>query len=205
VGGRHKGPSAAGDRFKLYFEVPEGGGEPLLPPHLPSEPAPRLSDRRLQLRMYGYEPTSGAHERYYRVAHGMSHHLYHLLRQAGLECRTRELLDLIQEAYGHPLDDKIPGGSVGFSYAHGPGRPVVFTLFLFARALWGGDRRILRRLATLAAARGWDLGAYSQAAAPLAARDVYQTYHGLLGFVVAPDRPIQVTIGLRPPPLGEQP
>ena len=202
VGGRHTGLSAASDRFKLYLEVPESKGRLPFPPSLP-KPVPHLSDRQLQLRIYGYEPTTGTHECYYRVVHMMSYHVYHLLRQVELGHRTRELLNLIQEAYSRPLRDKLPGGSAGLSFSYGPGRPVVFTLFLFARALWGGDCHILQRLTTLAAARSWKLGAYRQAAAPLAARNVYQTYHGLLGFVVASDAPIQVTIGLRPPPLRE--
>ena len=205
VGARHHGSTAEGDRFKLYLELPDGGAVSSLPSQLLSCPIPRLSDRRVQDRLYGYEPASGRHELYCRVPHAMTYHLYHLLCQVELEHRTHELVELIEEAYNHHLDDKIPGGSVGFSYAPGPERSIIFTLFLFARALWGGDRRILQRLTALAGAQGWDLGVYDTAAAPLRARDVYQTYHGLVGFVLAPDQPIQVTIGLRPPPVNDAP
>jgi hypothetical protein len=204
VGGRHEGASASNDRFKLYVEVPEGRSALPLPLPMCQIPIPQLSDRRVHLRMVGYEPATGTHEIYYRVARAMSYHVYHLLRQAGLDHQTTDLLDVIGQAYSRPLHDEIPGGAAGCSYTLAPGRPAVLTLFLFARALWGGDRRILCSLRALAAARGWELGAYQQVAAPLAARDLYQTYHGMVGFVVAPQRPIQLTIGLRPPPTRKE-
>jgi hypothetical protein len=203
VGGRHEGDSSASDRFKIYLEIADGERMPVLPPPLITEPQPYLANRKLKLRIYGYEPTSYTHERYYRIEQCMTYHVYHLLNQIGLAHRTQDLLALIETANGRALNGKIPGGSVGFSFSQKPGQPVVFTLFLFARSVWGGDRSILQGLSELADTQNWDLGLYPEIAAPLVSRNIYNTYHGLFGLVVTPNLPIQATIGLRPPPVEE--
>jgi hypothetical protein len=99
------------------------------------------------------------------------------------------------------VDERIPGGSVGFSYAVAPGEPTAFTLFLFTRLLWGGDGRIRQRFYERLQSVGLDPSPYWQVTAPLAERDIYQTYHGLLGFTLATLAPIQLSLGVRPPPL----
>lgn len=198
IGGRHEDAATTRDRFKLYVQAAPGARPEV---ELASDPQPILHDREIELRLYAYEPASDVHERYFRVRRLHPHHLRPLLRCAGLAHRTDELVELIRRSYGHPIDDAIPGGSVGFSLAGPIGGPTVFTLYVFARALWGGDRRIRRALAELAAARGWELSAYQQASAPLADRDVHSTYHAMTGFVIDADGSIDVTVGLRPPPL----
>jgi hypothetical protein len=196
IGGRH-GSASRADRPKVYAEVAADRAAPV-----PVDgPSPALMDRSVDLRMYGYDPAVDRHELYYRVRSMMPHHLRTVMDQAGLGSRAQELLDLLRQARGASIAERIPGGSVGFSFGMRPGGPVVVTLYLFARSLWGGDRRIRRGLLVLARDRGWALGAYEDLSAPLDARDVRQTYHGLIGFTTAPDRPIEVGIGLRPPPV----
>jgi len=205
IGGRHHVVSQS-DRFKLYVEVPASsapGQGSLIAAHL--NPQPRLPERELQLRMLGLEPTTGRVEFYYRVHSLQSATLSHLLYPAGLRSRADELLDFVERAYGHSLrvvGARIPGGSVGFSYSVSPddGR-VAFTLFLFTRLLWGGDARIRPRFRERLETAGLDSAPYWQVTAALDTRDVYQTYHGLIGFVVASDAPIQISLGVRPPPM----
>lgn len=211
VGGRHVvdhggNRHAAEDRFKLYAEVPESSLESHLPfisnyLNLPS----RLIGRPVQLRMVGHEPATGRIEFYFRIRHLEAGALPLLLKPTGLQRRAGELVDFIEQAYGHPLTERIPGGSVGFSYGFIPGsETIVFTLFLFTRLLWGGDARIRSRFCERIQAAGQDPTAYWRFSAPLAERDVYQTYHGLMGMALAPEAPIQLTLGVRPPPLPDR-
>jgi hypothetical protein len=199
VGGRHADDEAAPDRFKLYVQA-VAGAEP--GPALARVPAPVLEAREVQLRLYGYEPGRNVHERYFHAPGLRRYEVRPLLRSAGLEHRTQELVELVSHCCGRPIGERIPGGSVGFSLAGPLEQPAaVFTLFVFARALWGGDRRIRLALARLALERGWALDTYQRASEPLAGRDVYATYHGMAGFVVEGEKPIDVAIGLRPPPV----
>lgn len=190
------------DHFKLYVEIPlvnQQIYQDLICAHL--YPSPLLPGRELALRMLAIEPTNGRMEFYFRVRHLQTLALGHLLHPAGLRQRRDELLEFIQQAYGHSLDERIPGGSVGFSYAVTPGEPTAFTLFLFIRLLWSGDGRIRRRFCEYLQSAGLDPAPYSHVTAPLAERDIYQTYHGLLGFTFAAMAPIQLSLGVRPPPL----
>jgi hypothetical protein len=155
--------------------------------------------------MLAVEPASGRLEFYLRYRSLAPGTLPLLLQPAGLSAHTEELLDLIQQIYAHPLTERIPGGSVGFSYALLPGQPgVTFTLYLFTRLLWGGDARIRLRFAERLQAAGLDPTTYLQLTSPLAGRDVYQTYHGLLGFVVSARSPLRLSLGLRPPPCANE-
>lgn len=197
IGVRHDEDPALPDRLKVYVRVaperkPETG--------LVCDPAPALDEREVQLRLYGYEPGADVHERYFRVRRPRAHHLNVVMRQAGVGHRAAELVDLLGRAYGHPLDGAIPGGSAGFSLAGHPAGPPVFTLFVFARALWGGDARIRLGVARIADESGRRMRGYERASAPLAGRDVHATHHGMAAFVVHADDPIHLAVGLRPPP-----
>jgi hypothetical protein len=207
VGGRHvvapgNNRHAPADCFKLYVEMPESSLESHLPfittyLNLPS----RMIGRPVQLRMVGLEPTTGRIEFYFRIRHLQAGALPLLLQSAGLQQRAGELTDFIEQAYGHPLTERIPGGSVGFSYSLIPGSETIgFTLFLFTRLLWGGDVRIRSRFGERLQEVGQDPSAYWRFSAPLAKRDVYETYHGLLGLTMGPHTPIHLTLGVRPPP-----
>jgi hypothetical protein len=187
IGLRH-GPG--GDRLKLY--VPTPGAQ--------LGATPELSGRTVQARMVSFEPSTGVFERYFRVPRLQEPHLLELLRGVGLGHRAAELAAIVREAYGRALDRGLPGPTAGFSVAVADGAPATFTLYLFARSLWGGDRWIRLGLLELARARGWDLGAYAEASRT--ERDRHATYHSMLGFVVHADAPIQAAIGLRPPPCG---
>jgi hypothetical protein len=207
IGGRH---SAGGDRFKLYCEVP-GDDAPFDAQHpgfawlsASQAPLPRLPDRAVHLRMIGYEPATQRLESYFRVAHLATYHLPNLMQPLGLVAEASRLTEFIEGAYGYRLREKIPGGSVGFSYSLGPGGQGVFTLFLFARALWGGDANIRAKMSFHAQQLGWNPDAYLAITAPLAQRNVYQTYHGMIGLTVLPEKPIQMTIGLRPPSTADE-
>jgi hypothetical protein len=163
---------------------------------------PRLYQGAAQLTMIATEPAVGRIELYLRTRELELVTLPLLLEAAGLRSRAGEVIDFIEEAYDHRLAGRIPGGSAGFSYALIPGScEVVFTLYLFTRMLWGGDARIRRCFTERLRTAGQDPAAYRELTAPLAERDVYHTYHGLLGFTLAPAAPIHLSLGVRPPPV----
>jgi hypothetical protein len=202
VGVRHSVKSLS-DRFKLYVEIPASVPLPknlLVAAHL--NPPLRLPERAVQLRMLGLDAETGQEEYYYRVNDLSSIMLPQLLVPAGLRARADELLNFVELAYGHSLrepDARIPGESVGFSYAVSPeGNPVAFTLFLFTHLIWGGDMHIRERFCERLQSAGLDSQPYWHITAPLAECDRYQTYHSLLGFVLAGDAPIHLSLGLRP-------
>jgi len=210
VGGRHPVhdaglPQSTRDRFKLYGEVPENG----LESHRPFINAflnfpQRLYQGAAQLTMIATEPSTGRIELYLRTRQLELVTLPLLLEAAGLRSSAGELVGYIEEAYDHRLEGRIPGGSAGFSYAFIPGSSeVVFTLYLFTRMLWGGDARIRRRFSERLRTGGQNPADYLELTSPLAERDVYQTYHGLLGFSAASAAPIQLSLGVRPPPIQD--
>lgn len=193
VGGRH---ADAGDRFKLYVEMPDGPtAEVAL--SLLGLPRPRLPGAPARTRMLGLGPGAGRAEIYYR-AEAPTQSLPRLLEPAGEPDAAQRMSALIEEAWGHRLRDRLPGGSVGVSYATaGPGTPTIVTLFLFARALWGGDARIRVRMLERLAAHGVSPVPYEIATRPLSNAHTAQTRHGMIGITLSPGR-VDWSTGLRP-------
>ena len=138
-------------------------------------PAPALGRPvpgcRLAPQICGYEPATDRHELYLSAERLQPHHLRLIMERVGLAKRADELLEIVCESYGHPIDERLPGAAVGLSVAGQPGGPITLTLFLYARALWGGDRRIRFALARLATSRGrptpWALWRHATAPRPL--------------------------------------
>lgn len=180
--------SSEGHALKLYVEVPEAQRTTLPTPHF------TLPDRSIVMRMLAY--SSGGVESYVRVPSLEPRHLPAILAPAGLEDRAGELLEFLREAYGCRIGARVPGPSVGVSFTGTVSAPRV-TVYLFARSLWGSDARIRRQFVRIASAYGWNPDTYLQVTAPIAARDSWQTYHGLFGVTL--DRStMSFAIGVRP-------
>src|SRR5262249_41263513 len=135
VGARF-GADPSRDRLKLYVEIAPG---------VKLTDGPGFGDLAVEARIDAVEPASGRRERYYRGRGVKPHHLARLLDGVGLRDRFGELRECLEHAYGRPIDRSLPGGSAGWSIARAPGQPPALTVFLFARALWGGDLRIVAR------------------------------------------------------------
>jgi hypothetical protein len=196
VGGRH---SATHDNYKLYVEVPLQTTS-FIEQTLGTLkiPQPQLSDRLVPLRMIGYNLASQQFEAYFRVTDATTYHLKTLMAHCGLGDRTQELLGLLEESYGYPLRDKLPGGSIGISYTFSSkGALPVFSLFLFARVLWGGDATIRRKFSQLTSQQGWDSSIYQQITQPLGDRNFCTTHHGMVGFTVSSEGAIVPSLGVR--------
>jgi hypothetical protein len=177
---------------KLYAEVPPGGKHASL-----GALGPALTDRIVVPRMLAYSPATLAFEAYFRVSSLEPRHLPAVLAPAGMEAHASWLADLVQDTYGHAVRGRLPGPSVGVSYIAGPARARC-TLHFYARALWGSDARIRRGWSRLARGLGWDDQAYLRVTRPLAARESWRTFHGLVGISLEEPPRIAVSIGVRP-------
>lgn len=197
VGGRH---GVKGDSFKLYVEVPLGKVEDyqsLL--KILGFSYPKLADRAVYVRMIGYNLSSKFLEIYFRLPYIEDYHLKRLLAPCGLTERASELWHFLEEIYGYSLSNKLPGSSVGISYSiHPNGTLPIFTLFLFANIFWGSDASICRKFTALAKKYNWDIDLYLNVTKGIATRKTWQTYHGILGFVMLPDSSITISLGVRP-------
>jgi hypothetical protein len=180
-----------GMALKLYAEVPPGGQTAGL------YPAPRLSDRTVVPQILAYTPATQEFESYFRVASLEPRHLPAVLAPAGIETQSQWLVGFVEEAYGYVVRGRLPGPSVGISYAAGPTRRRV-TLHFYARAIWGSDARIRRGFSRVASACAWDERAYLHVTAPIAARESWKTFHGLFGITLEQSQPISLSIGVRP-------
>lgn len=161
-----------GVAYKIYAEAPPHAcaGAPLAMEAPPSA----------ILRVLAYAPGSGEAEHYFRVATPDSEGLCALLRIASLEHCAPWLWEFVESAAGRSFAARLPGTSVGISYAGPPARRKA-TLFLYAGALWGADADIRIGFARVADALGWDAARYLRITAPLCANLSWRTRHGMLG------------------------
>jgi hypothetical protein len=198
IGGRH---GASGDRYKLYAEVPQAArlrAASLLGGILGE--GPLLESRATQFRMIGCEPVQQRVEFYFQVAELETWELARLLGRAHLSSRQTDLLTLLEELNGRSAQSKIPGANLGFSYSFAlDGGPLVFSLFTYARSIFGSDMSIRRNLLKLGKNRGWNLRTYEKLSEPLIHRTGPKTRHGLLAFIVPPAGSLSLHIGIRPP------
>jgi hypothetical protein len=181
---------AARPAAKLYLEVPEAVSANALGLRMP-----QLARSNVCLRMLGY--SSAGEEYYLRIPSLQREELAAVLNPAGLSDRAAPTLDMLEQLYGHRLDGRLPGPSVGVSYTVSASAPKV-ALYFFAHSLWGSDRRIRENFLAL----GGDLwkarAGYARATSPFMAREDWRTGHGLLAMVLQRDAPPRFAIGFRP-------
>ena len=197
IGGRH---DHFGDRFKVYVEVPRTGmreAQDLVRATIAHQPLPNLSNP--EFRLIGYEPGEKRFECYFQIDRLETWELERLMGQAGLAERKTSLLNLLAESYHRPVQSTIPDENLGFSFSYSlAGGPTVFSFFTYARSVFGSDANIRLRLLELGKEKGWNFQTYEQLTAPLAHRTNWKTRHGLICFVVPPDGPLFLQIGIRP-------
>lgn len=181
-----------GTAFKLYAEVPAGVDTKSF-----GLPSPILPGQPVMPCMIGYTPGPHVFESYLRVPSFEPGSLAAALAPAGLDARVPWLLDFIQQSYGHALRGRLPGPSVGVSYAQGPAQLRV-TLYFYARSLWGSDARIRRGFCRAAGPSGWNLQAYLDVTRPIAERESWQCFNGLFGIALDGSAPASLSIGVRP-------
>jgi hypothetical protein len=188
-GGFHDGVA---NRRKIYIEA------------TPSEraatraaPTIRGLPSGASLRFVGTTKGSNDREYYFRRDNLTIAEVGRLMCGAELrECAT-PLLDAIAKTLPWPTRDRLLRADAGFSVV--PGRAV--SVFTYARRVWGSDASIRRAMLRLAEQRGWDVDLYDEVTRPLQNADGYLTHHGVLAWIAAPERPIELRISVRPPPV----
>lgn len=200
IGVRH---GAAGDRYKLYAEFPPPAAaraDAWATALLGSAPVLTGAGRNARPALAGIELATGALEVYYRIEHLHPREIATLMARAGMAGRASELLQMLDATQPVPIRHALPGATWGCSYAAAPGGRITFSLYTFARTLFGPDGRIRAGLLAMGRRHGWDLSLYERISGPLAGTRGIACHHGIVGLVVPPDAPPAVWIGLAPPP-----
>jgi hypothetical protein len=172
---------------KLYAEVPAGASWRARSVDLGAQEAPP--------RIVAYLPASGTFEVYTRVRRAHPGEIPALLAAGGAEHHAAHVHDYIEELQGRRLRDRLPG-PVGVSYEWPRGERV--TLHFYARALWGPDAAIRREFSRAMRALRWDDAPYLRATEPIAERNDWRTYHGLVGVTLDGAGAVSLGIGIRP-------
>lgn len=199
VGGRH---SALADSYKLYVEIPaeaheqaDAFGTALLA----SAPLLTGPGRNARPTLAGIDLASGRQELYYRIDHLHPLEIGILLSRADNAARAPEVLAMLSAAQAAPIRHALPGATWGFSYAPEAGGGITFSLYTFARTLFGPDGAIRAALLAMGARHGWNLAVYEQLSRPLAGVRRLPCHHGVVGITVPPEGPPALWIGLAPP------
>lgn len=179
---------------KLYLEIPleahwQDWEQGLL------DAAAVLPERRVRLSMLGLDPHSGKIELYYRCAPLFANELNTLMRRVGLPERAPEVSAWIRTLIQRTARFELPSHDMGFSYALQPGeggiaKAQAFTWYSTSEALLGPPDRA-RRALLRGAGTDADAGliGYGQFTSSVA----NAPEHGLVGAVIAPNLPMQMT------------
>ncbi|NEP26035.1 hypothetical protein [Moorena sp. SIO3I6] len=200
IGGRHNEMS---DRYKLYLEVPESAAKAAEKFATELLDRPRaLPNRQQRIEMIGVDPYANRIEVYARIEHMMTHEISALLWRADLMSRQGELVALLSESYPFSISRELPGSVFGFSYSvptQGNG-PIAFTLYTYARTMFGNDGNSRKKILELGRRKGWDFSFYDRLTEPLATqKDGVTTSHTMFGVTVVGDAPLGINFGVNPP------
>jgi hypothetical protein len=149
------------------------------------------------LRFVGVTSESSDREYYFRRDNLTIAEAGRLMCGAGVRECASPLFDAIADTLPWPTGDRLLRADAGFSVV--PERAV--SLFTYARRVWGSDASIRCEMLRIAERRGWDADLYEQVTRPLQHADSYLTHHGILAWIAAPGRPIELRISVRPPPV----
>lgn len=199
IGGRH---GQGGDRYKLYAEVPESNSEEhafLIRDMLGT--VNLLPRRKPRFLMIGYEPATSRLELYFCI-NGLEYwEIERLLSLAGMRDQWPGLLSIIEETHQYRPEFVLSHTMLGFSFtAQRDRKEIVFTLFEFARFVFGSDKSIRTKILDYAELKNWDLKCYEAISLPVAERDrCDDTKHGIISYIVKPGSQPTLGITLRPP------
>jgi hypothetical protein len=182
IGGMHSG---SGGRRKVYVEATPAFQVPVFP----APPGARL-------RFAGLANGGRDCEFYFRRDFLEVAEVGRMLCGLGLRECFHPLVESVANTIPWPVRERLLPTDSGFSIA--PGR--AFSVFTYARSLWGSDGSIRRRMLELAAREGADFRLYEAVSRPLASSAAYCTRHSILAWIVSPRRPVELRITLRPPP-----
>lgn len=191
--------------YKIYADVPErmnGAASGLIAEYLGA--ASSVPGPASQLVLVGGAPGTDRCEFYFEIEGRQLtlSALRRMLAHAGLESRHEELVELIRwfQFRRDGAGDTLPEAQYGFSYSllPGGGEPV-FSVFVFAADLAGGDGFLRRQVLSAALSRGWMLGCYAAITEPLAQRYFRSAFHNMISFAVGSEA-VGFQVSVSPPP-----
>ncbi len=187
LSGRH---DDAGDRFKLYVEVPRGAAirvEREITARLGILPFPLPEGR---LRLVGLDAASSHPERYYRVGRLTMSDIRGL---APVHLRARA--DALSAALGDLLSRSLGEDFYGVN-ANVTLTPSTLTICGPAVSWLGPDRAARDRLLAFAARSRLDLSQYAALTSGCTTHE--HGHHGILSLTLGPDPDIRLTVGFSP-------
>lgn len=200
IGGRHTGDF---DRFKLYAEVPIAAARAADAWSAELSGLGHDVAQHARVEMIGYDPAARRLEFYRRARNQSPVSIRLVMRRLRLESCTEELFDLLQRAHRFSLAGRLPSSDCGYSESLSQdGAPTIFSLYFFARSLFGGDGSIRAAVLRLAAECGWDLADYDVISEPLVGVVGPVTRHGMFCLAVGPQSAPAITLGLVPPTVA---
>jgi hypothetical protein len=184
VGGFHP---ETGCRRKIYLEAGRGS-EP---------PSDLLLPAGASLRLIGLAQTGAGLdcELYFRRDHLETADIGRILYGLRLRECFAPLCESVADTLPWPIHHELVPTDAGFSTAG----TRAFSVFTYARSVWGSDGSIRRNVLDLAMRHGWDFELYEQVTRPLEESRGYLTSHGVLAWIVAPNRAAELRISVRPP------
>lgn len=200
IGGRH---ACNSDRYKLYVEVPSDATNEAddWSAEL-SDTAPDVS-HQARVEMIGYDPATRRIEFYRRGRNQSPVSIRQMMCRLRLDSRADEMFELLQRAYRFSLAGRLPSSDCGYSTSLSQdGGSTQFSLYFFARSMFGGDGSTRDVILRLAAESGWELGDYERISEPLVGVGGPVTRHGMFAVTVGLESPIAVSIGLVPPAVA---
>ena len=187
LSGRH---DDAGDRFKLYVEVPRGAAIPVereITARLGILPFPLPEGR---LRLVGLDAASSRPERYYRVGR-LTMSDIRGLAPVRLRARADALSAALGDLLGRSLGEELYGVNANVTLT-----PGALTICGPAVSWLGPDRVARDRLLAFAARSGLDLSQYAALTSGCTAHE--HGHHGILSLTLDPDPDVRLTIGFSP-------
>jgi hypothetical protein len=172
------------DRRKAYFETPPSAGiarDFALPPGA-------------RLAFVGIAAGEREYEYYFRKNFIEVAQVGRLLVSLSLREAFEPLLESVAATLPRPIHEELLPTDAGFSLRQG-----VFSVFTYARSIWGSDGFIRRQILELAEKKGWDFELYKEVTRPLESATDYCTHHGVLAWIAVPGRPVELRISVRPP------
>lgn len=182
-------------RKKMYVEISTAQkqrGLLLLPTELQHMPGNVLSPD-----LIGIDTENIAPEIYCSLRTNRRQTLHRLLQAAGVAEALPSLWELLGELAQLPVRRVNNTLSLGISIKNTVARPVI-SIYAFCSQLFPNDGSAYQRITHMARQQQWNLSLYQQMACPLRESDCFPLRHGLVGFVLQPDQPIQLTVGIEP-------
>ncbi|EHQ24996.1 hypothetical protein Mucpa_0815 [Mucilaginibacter paludis DSM 18603] len=184
---------------KLYVEIaPATRQQNVLGQHIPD--IARVMERGILPVMFGWQADSGSFEVYYKASFMYPADIDKILSFYKLPLLGADVEYLCKLLVYRNINQHYPMPDIGFSVSfNAQGVAEAFTLYAFAQSMLGPDFQIRHAILRLGDHQGWNMEQYKLLSQPLETPDYcINTYHGMVGFVVAKEGGVQFTVGLSP-------